>query len=500
MSSTDRDISSFFNTGRNGSQPVGFSRDSLAGWIGVGLAGLIGLLLARLMALNILMALFLVGALAVLLLSTNPWRGAMLLLLASQFNGFRFDYGAYTLRPDQIVFLTTAGIVFIYFLAGRFKFYRTILDLPILAFILVGLLSSALNSPDPAYSYQGLLLQTVYAGMYFLVVNIMLNYRDKLDASIKVFLYIAIAHGLYALVAFVSFQAGINIGGISSAHYGSLGLPSTTGFFQEANLFAAFIALAAILFLVHLVTSFETRLIKRNQLIFGAILLLTISASSMTRSVWVGLLIVLMVLPFYSRPFQNVINPKALAILGVIAVSLGLFVLPILNYAFSETSGKQDALYARMAELVDFSSGSGAGRLDVQDIALERWNENPFIGHGVLSYEGKHGTYDRGWFYSSIIQSLFDEGLTGAVIMLLIHLIPMVYALYAARKSSSAIRRATLVGLALGTMVLLVASQASSFFWLGFPWIYLAILVAISKATIEEERLSTKRSLVWSNV
>lgn len=488
MSSAGDEYLRRYSPGNNDSYTGRFSHGSKLGLIGIGIAGLLGLLLARLMVLNPVVALIFVGALAVLAVATNLWRGAILLLLASQFNGFRFDYGAFTFRPDQLVLLVVAGIVLVYFVAGRFKLFRTVLDIPIVAFLLVGLLASALNSPDQAYSYQGLMLQVVYAGMYFMVVNILLNFRDKLDDTIKAFLLIAIAHSIYAIVAFVSFQVGVNIGGISSAHYGSLGLPSTSGFFQEANLFAAGIVLAVVLFSVHIVSYTDTKLFRNSLMAFGLIVTITVVATSMTRSVWVGLVIVLIILPFYSRPRRNIINPKALGIICAFAVTLGLVILPALNYAFSTTSGDENALYTRMSELVDFSSGSGAGRLDVQDIAFERWDEKPIIGHGILSLEGREGSYGRGWFYSSFVQSLFDTGLAGALLIILIHVIPIIYALYAARMTRSPLRRVTLVGLALGALVMAVASQASSFFWLGFPWIFLAILIAIAKSTIEDER------------
>ncbi|MHB1003280.1 MAG: O-antigen ligase family protein, partial [Thermoleophilia bacterium] len=332
-----------------------------------------------------------------------------------------------------------------------------------------------------------------------LTVNILLNYRDKLDDTIRLFMYIAVLHAAYGLMAFIAFQGGINIGGISSAHYGSLGLPSTSGFFQEANLFGAYISLAAVLFMTHIVSNQDTRVINKKVLIAGLILLLTITAASMTRSVWVGMLVVLCILPFYSRPHRNVVNPKALVVIAVLVVSLGLVVMPLLNIAFSVSSGKENALYARVGELVDFSSGSGAGRLDIQEVAIDRWDENPYIGHGVLSLEGEEGKLVRGWLYSSLFQSIYDQGLTGLSMMILIHVIPIFYALTAARKSSSPLRSASLYGLALGAAVIAIASQASSFFWLGFPWIFLGILVALSRATLDGESSPSNGRAFWTH-
>lgn len=478
------DNSTFYHHPRGESLPGSFRHRSK--WLGIGLAVPFGIVVGWLLTQNIVMAVLVVGAFLTLLVATNPWRGVVLLLLATHFNGFRFDYGAFTFRPDQLVFVIVLLVAVIFFLRGRLKLYRTLLDVPIALFLLVGLIASVVNSPDPTYSYQGLLLQTVYASMYFLTVNIMLNYRDRLDDTVKAFIVFAILHAGYAIVAFVAFQAGITLGGISTAHYRTLSFPSTSGFFQEANLYAAFVATAVVLVAAHLVSNEETGIMKRRTLVIGLLMLLTVTATSMTRSVWVGLLIILLILPFYSRPRRNVINPKAVGIIISLVVGLGLLVLPALNYAFSAASGKPDALYQRMSELVDFSSGSGAGRLDIQDIALERWDERPFIGHGVLSLEGREGSFGRGWLYSSFIQSLFDTGIIGAAMIILIHLIPIIYAFMAARRTSDSSRKATLMGLSFGALVMLIASQASSFLWLGFPWVYLGMLMAISKATLDD--------------
>ncbi len=445
-----------------------------------------GVVSAGLFRMNPLAAPLIVAALAVLVVARDPWKGVVLLLLAAQFNIFRYDFGPYTIRPEQVVFLLAFAVWIAFFLQGRSKIYSTVLDIPILGLIITGFVSSYLFSPDPAYSYQGLFLQILYMSMYFYTVNVLLNNRSRFDFTVKVMMFFASLHALYAIVAFVAHFAGLNIGGISLSHLVTLSFPSTSGFFQEANLLAAYTGVMLMLFIVHLVTYGKERIAGSRYLWLGFILLFIVLLTSMTRAAWLGVLLVMIALPFYSRPAHNIINPKALAFL-VVALMVFAIVFPIVNFVFSEASGTSDALLVRMQNLLNFETGSARSRSDVQDAAIEEWRNNPYLGYGVLSI-GEKGNVNRGWLFSSGIQSLHDMGLVGLFFMAWIHIIPIIYGFMASARARDNMRRASLFGMSLGAIVMAVASQASSFFWLGFPWIYLGILVALSKATMDEAK------------
>lgn len=457
--------------------------------IAVGIAIAVGVVMAQLEMINPIAAMLLPVIIAGFIIALDPWKGLVLLLIATQFNGFRFDSGPYTLRPEQLVLV----LVFIgglaHFLRGKSRLHATVLDLPIFGLLITGFVSSFLYSINRAHSYQSLVLQIVYVAMYFFTVNVLLNNRTKLETTVKIMMALAVAHMAYALVAFVSFLAGVDIGGISSAHLLSLGYPSTSGLFQEANLLGAYAASMAVLFAVHLVTPGDERFVRPKFLAIGLILLLVVILTSMTRSSWIGMLVTISALIFYSRPRWNVINPKGVAFIGFLLVALLAF-FPVINYVFSEASGKEDALLSRVQDIVNFESGSGGGRVQTQELALERWRERPVLGNGVLtlpqSEEGVLGEEAQGWIYSTLLQNLHDTGLVGAFFTLWIHIVPIAYALWASRVADDPVRKASLVGLGLGALVMAISSQASSFFWLGFPWVYLGILVALSKDTLEQ--------------
>jgi O-antigen ligase len=461
--------------------------DPAARWLvvsGLALAVTAGLITAGLIMVDPVIPLLLLAFVAVAAIATNPWRGLILLLIAAQLNIFRYDLGPFTFRPEQVILVIVALVWLTYFLSGKARISATVLDIPIIGLIVTAFVSSYLFSPDPSYSYQGLFLQIVYMSMYFYTVYVLLEHRSRLDLTVKLMMLMAAIHALYSLTAFISHFLGINIGGISFSHLITLKLPSTSGLFQEANLLGAYVAIMLILFTTHLVTYGKEKIASERFLWLGLILLFIATMTSLTRAAWVGVIIVMVYLPFYSRPVRNVINPRSiafiLAMLMIFAVSF-----PLVNYVFSESSGTNNAFLGRVQNLLNFQSSSAAGRTDVQTQGIEEWRSHPFLGNGLLSI-GEKNFSNRGWLFSSMIQSLHDTGLVGAFLMLWIHVVPIVYAFRAAGKARSSIRKANLYGMALGAIVMIVASQASSFFWLGFPWIYLGILVALSKATLSE--------------
>lgn len=461
-------------------------------WIGVAAffaAVGAGLLLGRLDIQGFMLVAFvLAGAIvAVAYAGVDLWRGLILLVLATQVGVFTFDAGQYTLRPDQLVFLYALFVFVLLFMMRRARLRSTILDIPIVGLVVVGTVSSYLYASDPGYSFRSLALQMVYMAMYYLTVNILLERRDKIDTVVRFMMIVAVLHAAYAMTSLATNTFGLNIGGISYSHLSTLSIPSTAGFFPEANLLGAFATIMLALFLTHLTAQRGTGIMKNRYLTLGVLLLFGISLTSLTRSAWVGLIVILIALPFYAKPKRNVINPRALTIILAVVLVTALVVFPIINYLFSAASGKSNALLDRFDNIINFESTSFEGRAAIQDVAIEQWRAKPILGYGVLSMP-VGARSNRGWLFSTVIQSLHDTGLVGGFFMLWIHVAPIAYGLYASRKTRDRIRRASLIGLSLGALALFISSQLSSFIWLGFPWVFMGILVAAAKDTIDAAR------------
>ncbi|MHB1403793.1 MAG: O-antigen ligase family protein [Thermoleophilia bacterium] len=459
------------------------------GVIGATAAVATGLLVGQLNILGFSLLLLLVAGVIIALVYArmNIWRGLILLLVATQFSIFTFNVGGYNLRPDQLTLLFVLFVFLILFLTRKVRLHSTIIDIPIVGLITVGFISSYLYSSDPAFSFRSLVLQMVYMTMYFLTVNVLLEHRSKINTIVKIMMVIAILHALYAIASLAAYMAGFNIGGISYSHLSTMSIPSTAGFFPEANLLGAFATIMLALFFTHLVTQKGSGILKNRYLVLGVVLLFGISLTSLTRSAWIGLLAIIVVLPFYAKPKFNVVNPRALLVITVIVLGITLIVFPVVNYVFSAASGTSNALLNRFDNILNFNSTSFEGRTAIQQVAIDQWRLKPVLGYGVLSLPvGEHS--NRGWLFSTMIQSLHDTGLVGAFFMLWIHIVPIGYGLWASTKARDQIRRATLVGLSLGALALFISSQLSSFIWLGFPWVFLGILVAAAKDTIDSSR------------
>lgn len=452
----------------------------------IGLALATGILVGGLQTVSPYISLIIIGvAVTAIITSYNNWRGLILLVLATQFNSFRFDYGQFTLRPDQIVLVLALLIWIMTFCQRKARIHSTILNIPIAGLLVTGVVSSYLYSSDPSHSYRSLFLQMVYMAMYFYTVNVLLDNRKKIDVTMKIVMAVASLHALYALVALASYSGGLNIGGISRSHVVTLSNPSTSGFFQEANLLGAFTSIMFAVYVTHLVTQKGSGIMKQRYLLAGALLLLAAALTTMTRAAWIGIIVVIPFLLFYSRPKWNVINPRAITLILVVFVGVGLIVFPVVNYVFSATSGQTNILLDRVVNIVDTESTSFTGRADIQELGWERWQKSPVIGNGVLSLRAGKIT-EQGWLFSTVLQGLHDTGVVGVFFVLWIHIVPVIYCLRAARRTNDRTRRASLMALSLGAVVMTIASQVSSLFWLGFPWVYLGIMVAMAKDTLDK--------------
>ncbi len=438
-----------------------------------------GLIITYLWLGNPLVLLFLIIGTVALIAVSDLYRGFIILLVATQFNGYRFNVGAYTIRIEHLVLLLLIIVWTANFLQGRVRWHKTMLNKPILALIITGFVSSYLFSPDVVKSYQGVMLQMLYISMYFMAVNVLLEYPDKVKQVIKIFLVIGVAHAVWALVALVLYQAGVFVGGISPGNFGTLGLPATRGFLQESDLMGAYGGVILLLLLAHFISYRPTYLARRWVLLAAMIPPFIVIITAMARAAWLGISFCLVLMIFMLRPRFNVINPKTL---GVLITSLVLFValvFPTVNYVMSTVSGTENALVKRIQAILDFESGSGAGRVRVQKLAIEEWKESPWLGSGLFSIQGEDLPSGH-WLYSTLIQALHDTGLVGFLLTLWIHLGVIVSSFAAMMKTRDPFMKATLVGFGMGAITIAVSSQASSFFWLGFPWLFMGIVMAVS--------------------
>ncbi|MHB8858044.1 MAG: O-antigen ligase family protein [Thermoleophilia bacterium] len=458
--------------------------DSLPGWRGgavlarLALGLLCGWVLIQLINRSWLVALLLILTLAVLLLDLSGYRAWVLLMAATLVSGFKYNVTGLNIRIDQLmlIFLIIGWLPAV--LSGKFRLQKVPLLIPALLYIGINFFSSALFSPDKSGSYQGSVLLMLYVLMYVMTVTVLQEHPGKMKSAVKVMLVLGVAQALYALVAFAGSKGGVDLGGISPGHVESA--LSLQGGFEEPNLLGAFAAAMAIMFLA-LLTG-KQKSISSVKLAAGTGIMLLVMILTFTRAAWIAFAIGLLLLVFLQKPSRNIFNPRAAGVVLAIIASLVILALPLAN------SLEANQVSQRFDNLLNFSEGSGEGRVATQQLAIERWKNAYLFGEGTLSMTSPdvYSSIDARWLYSSVIQSLHDTGLAGVAILAWFQIGVVVIVAKAARKTKDPFYRAVLAGFFASNVALMVSSQASSFLWLGFPWIFAGLAVAVASVASSE--------------
>ncbi|MHB1464020.1 MAG: O-antigen ligase family protein [Thermoleophilia bacterium] len=456
-----------FGDWRNGGNLARLVLGLIAGW-----------LLIQLINRSWLTALLLILTLVILLLDLNGYRAWVLLMAATLVSGFKYSVTGLNMRPDQImvIFLVIGWLPAL--LVGKAKLNKVPLLLPVMLYVAVNFISSALYSPDKAQSYQGSFLLLLYVMMYVMTVTVLQDYPDKMKSVVKVLLVLGIVQAAYAVVALLGNKAGINLGGVSTGHVASA--ISLQGGFEEPNLLGAFSAAIGIMFLAFLTS--KQKEISAFKLSLGAGLMMIVLLLTFTRAAWLGFIIGTVLLVFLQKPPRNIFNPRAAAMAVTILAALVLVALPFTNAV------EKGQVSQRLDNLLNFSGGSGLGRVKVQKQAIQKWQDAHMLGSGTLSMQSTdpYSKTQAQWLYSSVIQALHDTGIIGLGLLLWFQVGVVVIAARASKKTRNPFYRAALAGFVASNIVLLISSQASSFLWLGFPWIFAGLTVAVARVASAE--------------
>ena len=363
------------------------------------------------------------------------------------------------------------------------------LAFPMLGLLLANIVSSYLYSPelDKTKSYQSCFLFALYISMYFFTVNVLAERKELIKKIPFLLVAVGILQALYSLAALLLLSGGFIIFGVSRSQKPSLGI-SVNGGFQESNIFAAFIVVVTLMLLAHIIA--RSRWQKGLRLYAALALVILILLLTFTRAAWISFAVVALMTLFVLRPRTNIFNPRSLTVITAVVVFFILVALPIGNYTSSFTGGSVTGISERIGNLINFSEGSGAGRLEVQTRAIQKWQKSPILGNGTFAFPAEEtGTAAHGsWLYSSLIQSLHDTGVVGFVFLLWIYIGGLVVGIRGYLQCKTIFWKATLAGGTLGWLALIIASQASSFMWLSFPWIFLGVMVAWAKQAPELEQ------------
>ena len=440
--------------------------------------------------------------------------GLIALLIASTMNGLSLEWRVsgteFTVRPDQVVLVLLVPLVFLAFVLGRFRFQWTLFDWVVLGFFGSNFAASILSGSSPTASIRGAVLLAAYGAMYFVVKQILTNRAEWLPAATTWTLGLGIAQAAYCLIALVLYAFGHGIGGLQIGHLRA-GSVAIKGTFWEANLLGAYLALMAIFLIIRYAWRTETRAGART--LWGLLITTLALPLTVTRAAGVALalgtvaiaLVVWIfrreILEWRARAARIALTLCAVLLLTVTAMDD--FVSGLSRYPnfllerwipISWSVPEGDAPEASAAgveasadtpgppvgDVTRASRSSVEGRVDAWAQALEGWRERPILGHGTLA--GANLTKE-GWWYSSLVQALFDTGLVGFVVLLWIYVGAVVLPVRSWLLTRQTSISPNLLGYGAGNAVLAFSSQFSSFLFVGFPWVFLGLSMAAVHAS-----------------
>jgi hypothetical protein len=441
------------------------------------------------------------------------------LLVASTMNRFAFDWRVFgreiTLRADLIVFAVVAPVLAVSWLTGRVRIRMKPIDWTVLAYLFTNLAASMLAAGTRRVGVQATVLLGTLMGMYFVTRHLLGQSPQWLSRATNLLVALGIAQAVYSLTALFLYTGGYSIGGLVFGHL-TLNSVATQGTFWEANLLGAFLGLIAVFLTVrYVVQPQDTRPPVYLAGVFLATLVLPLT---MTRAAALafgaGLLAFAAIVLVFRRDIAAW-SGRAVRIAGALGLAAVLTVtamnslvstlsrypnllrerwIPFLwNPSEAESAGPVQVIRPDgsvvSASVTLASRSSAEGRGQAWRRAGDLWWNRPLLGHGTL---GGQDVIKDGWWYSSLVQALYDTGLVGFFLLFWIHAASVVSPILAWSRARHHPGSATLLAFGLSNLVLVLTSQFSNFFFVGFPWVFLGMSLAAvdvwSTAQPERER------------
>lgn len=442
--------------------------------------------------------------------------GLVALLIASTLNGLSFEWGVLgtelTIRPDQVVLVCLLPVLALACLLGRLRLHFILFEWVVLGFLLSNVAASMLFSPARNASLKGTVLLGGYVSMYFVVRQILANRGEWLSSALNWMCGLGIAQAAYCLLAVGLYAFGFVIGGLQIGHL-TEGSVAIKGTFWEANLLGAYLGLIALFLTVRYVFS-VTRAGSRTDLL-GVFITSLALPLTVTRAAGAAFVLGMLAIAVVVWVYRDEIGEWRTRV-GKIAVTLGCTVVltvTAMDALVSTLSGYPNLLRERWMPISWIPIGEEAtvvgvtgpparppginrtvelegavthasrssvdGRIDAWVRAIEASRDRPILGHGTLAGAN---LIKEGWWYSSLIQALYDTGLVGLVVMLWIHVAAIAYPLRTWLRTRQGPMSANLLGFGIANTVLLLTSQFSNPLFVGFPWVFLGLSMGAVEA------------------
>jgi O-antigen ligase len=396
----------------------------------------------------------LVGA-ATLLLAVTRWPyGALLVLIGtSVMPRFFVEIFGWKARPEHF------AVAIVSMAVGAW----------VVAYVVINYASSAFGSSDPSATLRWALLNNLAVLPYFLI-RLLVTDLEMLRKVFKILLAVGIAESAYGILCYASHLAFGSTIGVEIGQY-LVDIAAPYGSLYEANVFGAYTACCAVMFLALYLGEGQHRLGYLICLIVASLA----TVLSFSRAAVLAFVLAIGWVFWHARHRRNARRSK-------LATMLPAFAL-ILVIAASVMSGVLQERFGNLYQQGLAEETSITRVLAIQE-ALQEVPQHPLLGSGTASLQLSFDwskyvpewAGDKTWVGNVTVRILHDTGLLGLTVFLgfLISLWSRVRRGLRGWNSHTPM----LVGLSAGALLYGISFQATDSTTLAFSWVHLGCLAS----------------------
>jgi O-antigen ligase len=408
---------------------------------------------------------------AVILLTVTRWPyGALLLLTASgAMPVFFVELFGWKARPEHFAAGTVLFAIGIGLLFNKRRVRLKGLDYWILVYVVINFVSSAFQSPEPSATLRWALLEALAVLPYFLI-RLLLTDWEVLEKAFRILLFVGLGESAYGILCYLSHHVfGTTFGMEVGQYLVDVAAPYASQY--EPNLFGAYTACCAVLFLALYLAQGKNRLSS----LIGFLIASLAAVLSFSRAALAALVVTAVWVFWKSGDASRSRRVKLVSF----ALGLGLFLL----LAVTLVGGVLRERFGNLAQQ-GLAEETTITRLVITEEALREIPTHLFLGSGTASF---NLTFDwakyipewggsKTWIGNAPVRILHDTGLLGLVAILgfTVSLWRRIRQILRGRDSQSAI----LLALSAGALVYCITFQSSDGTNLAFCWVQLGFLAS----------------------
>jgi O-antigen ligase len=413
----------------------------------------------------------LVGVAAVLLLTVTRWPyGALVVLIGmSAMPRFIVEIFGWKARPEHLAVAIVSVAVGLWLLRHKREMWLEKLDYWLVAYVVINYASSAFGSSVPSATLRWALMNNLAILPYFLI-RLLIRDLETLGRAFRILLSVGIAESAYGILCYASHHVLGTVAGMDIDLYlGNISVPH--GSLYEPNLFGAYTACCAVLFLALYLCEGQHR--------FGCLVCFLVASLatglSCSRGALFAFVVALGWVFWKARRLKKARRNK----LSTFILVFGL----ILVMAASVTGG---GLQERFGNLFQqgLEEGTTMTRLITIQAALQDVPQHPLLGSGTASLQLSFdwGAYvpdwasQRAWVGNVTLRILHDTGLLGLTVF--VGFLISLWRRIRRRLRGWNSQVPMLVGLSAGALLYGISFQSTDGTMLAFCWVHLGLLAS----------------------